>query len=144
MSEELDDDLYARIVAHTDRGNAYCEADDDLRAAIREYEQALELIPEPIERWEASTWVLTALGDCHYLLDEFEPAHHYLTSAMYCPGAVGTGFIHMRLGQVQYELNNEARAKDELARAYMLEGKELFEQEDPKYLQFLRRFMRDI
>ncbi len=140
----MDDALHARIVALTDQGNDLCEEHEDYRAAIKVYQQALALIPEPIEDWEAATWVLVALGDCYFLLDEFSEARIYLSRAMYCPGAIGTGFVHLRLGQVQYELNNEARAKDELARAYMLDGEEAFEYEDPKYLIFLRQFMRGI
>lgn len=141
---QMDDALHARIVEYTDQGNALCEEQENYNGAIEHYQRALELIPEPIEEWEAATWVLVALGDCYFLLGEFERAHHYLTQAMYCPTAIGTAFIHLRLGQAQYELSNEARAKDELARAYILEGVELFADEDPKYLIFLRRFMRDI
>jgi hypothetical protein len=41
-------------------------------------------------------------------------------------------------------LGDEYRASNELARAYMGGGPEIFENEDPKYLTFLRRFMQGI
>jgi hypothetical protein len=44
----------------------------------------------------------------------------------------------MRLGQCQFELGNKERAADELARAYMAEGSEIFKEEDPKYFAFLK------
>jgi len=141
--KELPPDLYARIKELCDRGNEKCE-EERYREAIEDYEGALLLIPEPIEEWEAATWVLVALGDCCFLLGDFPAAHGYLSHAMVCPGALGTPFIHLRLGEVQFELGNEARAKDELARAYMGGGPEIFESEDPKYLTYLRRFMRGI
>lgn len=137
---ELDPDLYERITELSERGNQAFE-DDRYEEAIEEYSRALALIPEPLEDWEASTWVLTGLGDCHYLLESHGEALSHLVRAVRCPGGLGNPFIHLRLGQVQYELGNEDRAKDELARAYMGGGAEIFEDEDPKYLTFLRRFM---
>jgi tetratricopeptide (TPR) repeat protein len=143
MEEELDKRIYNQIVAQTQKANDLFEA-DQIEEALALYQKALELIPKPIEKWEASAWVLTAIGDCYFLLGNFTEAHQYLTKAMYCPGAIGTPFNHLRLGQVQYELGNEARAKDELARAYMGGGEEIFEDEDPKYWHFLRKYMKDI
>lgn len=61
-----------------------------------------------------------------------------LSFAMRCPDAMGNPFLHLRLGQCQFELAALDRAADELARAYMGGGPELFSQEDPKYLAFLK------
>jgi len=142
-SKELDPARYERITELSGQGNEAFE-DERFEEAVEEYEKALALIPEPWTDWEASTWVLTALGDCHYLLDNHAEALAHLVQAVRCPGGLGNPFIHLRLGQVQYELGNEDRAKDELARAYMGGGPEIFETEDPKYLTFLRRFMMGI
>jgi hypothetical protein len=46
-------------------------------------------------------------------------------------------FLHLRLGQCQFELGNLERATDELARAYMVAGEEVFEGAD-KYFDFLK------
>ena len=140
---ELDDEIYEHLTALTEEGNVLCDQ-DDYKAALKKYEQALALIPEPIEDWNASTWCLTAIGDCLFLLGRFGEAHTYLTECMRCPGAIGNPFIHLRLGQVQFEIGNIERAKDELARAYMGGGPEQFEDEDPKYLTFLRKYMKRI
>jgi len=144
MAHVLDNSVYEKIVEHTDNGNDLVEKHEDYLKAIDEYMKALSLIPEPIEKWEASTWVLVAIGDCYFLMGDYVNAHQFLTRAMYCPDAIGNGFIHLRLGQVQFELGNEERAKDELGRAYMIDGEEPFEFEDSKYLIFLRQFMRNI
>jgi len=143
LQEELDDELYDRIVALSEEGNKFY--DDGLyREALAKFSAALELVPEPINDWETSTWLLASIGDCHYLLGEYGEARDALARAMYCPGALGNSFIHLRLGQVQYELGNEARAKDELARAYMGGGKELFDEQDPKYYAFIKKYMRGL
>ena len=141
--KELANGLYTRITALTERGNQESEA-GRFRAAMAVFSQALDLIPEPQEDWEAATWVLTALGDCAFQIGDFAAAHGYLTRAVRSPEGLGNPFIHLRLGQAQLELGNEARARDELARAYMGGGPEIFEDEDAKYLAFLRRFMDGI
>ncbi len=142
-TKELPDGLHARITALAERGDRECEA-GRFREALADFHQALALIPEPREEWEAATWVLTALGDCGFQLGDFTAARDHLTRAVRCPDGLGNPFIHLRLGQAQLELGNEARARDELARAYMGGGPEIFDGEDPKYLAFLRRFMDGI
>lgn len=140
---KMDGATYKRITSLCEHGEQKC-GEERYREAIQDYEQALALIPQPVEDWEASTWVLAALGDCHYLLGDFQAAHRHLTQAMYCPDAIGNPFIHLRLGEVQLELGNQERAKDELARAYMGGGKEIFENENPRYFAFIKRFMKGI
>lgn len=50
--------------------------------------------------------------------------------------------MHLRLGQVQYELANYEKAKDELLRAYMNAGEETFASEEKKYFHFLQKEVR--
>ncbi len=105
--------------------------------AISQFQGALRLIPEPKSDWEASTWILAALGDSSYLKQDYYGAATCLREAMYCPNAIGNPFIHLRLGQVEFELGNLEAAADELARAFMGGGKDIFRGEDPKYLDLL-------
>ena len=63
---------------------------------------------------------------------------------MHCPDAIGNPFIHLRLGQCQFELGNPDRSADELMRAYMGGGPEIFGNDDPKYLEFLSTRATDI
>ena len=127
---QLDDALHQQITEHCERGDHSAESEQYLEA-VGHYDQAWSLLPEPKTQWEAATWILASIGD------DFAAAHEALTACMYCPGAIGNPFIHLRLGQAQFELGNEPRAADELMRAYMGAGPEIFEDEDPKYLRFL-------
>ena len=61
-----------------------------------------------------------------------------LQYAMTCPGAVGNPFLHLRYGQVFLDLGEADHAAEELMRAYMGEGKEIFASEDSRYLDFLK------
>jgi tetratricopeptide (TPR) repeat protein len=130
--DELDQATHEQIVSLSSEGNELMEA-GDLPGALQMYRRALELLPKPVHQWEAATWLFTALGDVQFLQGDYLEAQHSLNAALRCPLAVGNPFIHLRLGQVNYELNELTRAKDELARAYMGGGDEVFEGEDPKY-----------
>lgn len=139
--EELDDMLHARIVALSDEGNAL-QSDGRWEDAIRKFEQALTLLPHPIHRWEAATWLLVAIGDVAFQSEQFARAREALRQAMLCPGAIGNPFVHLRRGQTFYELGDIQMANEELAGAYMLDGVEIFESEDPKYLSHLKTVLR--
>ena len=57
---------------------------------------------------------------------------------MQCPDAVDYGYVWLGLGQSFYELGNIEKAKDALMSAYMLEGKEIFEDVDEKYFNVIK------
>jgi hypothetical protein len=105
--------------------------------ALSSYWAAWDLLPEPKTDWEAATWILVAIGDANYLGGDYVAGRDNLSNAMRCPGAIGNPFIHFRLGQCQLELGNHERAADELMRAYMGAGRDIFDQHDPKYFRFL-------
>jgi len=135
---ELSDALHARIVDLTRKGDELA-AETKYAEALGEYLTAWDILPEPKEQWEAATWILAAIGDANFLSHDFEAGRDNLSAAMRCPDAIGNPFLHLRLGQCQFELGVLDRAADELARAYMAEGKELFADEDPKYFDFLKK-----
>jgi hypothetical protein len=60
---------------------------------------------------------------------------------MYCPGTIGNPWVHLRLGQVRFELGQLELATDELARAYMGGGRDVFEGQDPKYFELVERVL---
>jgi len=141
VTRQLDDDLHARIVALFQEGEAYAD-EENYNAALERYQAAMLLLPLPFEDWEASTLILTAIADAHFFMGDFERARTALQDAMHCPGAIGNPYLHLRLGETQFELGNTDRAKDELARAYMGGGPEVFEDDDPKYLRFIMEILR--
>jgi len=133
---ELDDTIHERI-------NALCAEGDALAgqasypAALQKYWAAWELLPEPQTDWAAATWILAAIGDANFLSGDFVAGRDNLAYAMRCPDAIGNPFLHLRLGQCQFELGELDRAADELARAYMGAGDKIFEGGD-KYFSFLK------
>ncbi len=137
---ELDDKIYNKIVFLCKKADKHVEY-DLFQSAIKLYVEALTLLPEPITDWEASTWILTAIGDAYFNMNDFERAQQPLIDVMHCPNAIGNPFIHLRRGQVLFELGDLERAKNELATAYLIEGEELFKTEKQKYLNFVKLFL---
>jgi tetratricopeptide (TPR) repeat protein len=137
VAREIAGDIHERITTLTERGNRKSDR-KQYAEAIADFEQALALIPEPVEEWEASTWILIALGDCHFLQGNFAAALEPLERALVCPDVEGTEFLALRLGQVLFELGQKEEARAALTDAWELGGPELFEDEDPKYRQLLQ------
>lgn len=134
---ELPEDNLAEIQRLCAAGDALAER-KNFAAAIPTYWEAWDRLPEPKLEWEAATWVLAAIGDANFLGGDFVAGRDNLGTAMRCPGAIGNPFLHLRLGQCQFELGERDRAADELLRAYMGAGSDIFKDQDAKYLKFLQ------
>jgi hypothetical protein len=94
------------------------------------------MLPEPKTSWEAAAYIMAAVSDVNFCMEDYEECRVNLETALRCPGAVGNPYFHLRLGQCEYELGDMDRAGDELARARVLGGAKIFEDEDPKYLKY--------
>ena len=128
---------YQKIEQLSEEGNVLFEA-EQLQQALRKYEAALNLIPSPKTDWEASTWLYTSIGDVYFSKGEVEQSKESYFNALNCPDGISNGYIHFSLGQVLYELEDFEKSKEYLLRAYMIEGEDIFEDEDEKYIQSIK------
>ncbi|QKE75634.1 hypothetical protein HPK19_24305 [Arthrobacter citreus] len=133
---ELKEVTYEYIVELSEEADALFEA-KDIDGTIKKLKEALELIPEPKFTWEASTRVLTSIGDVYFYLNDYSQAKNYFYDAFNCPGGMNNPYILLRLGQVLIETNDVEKAKECLLRAYLLKAGEIFKEEDPKYLKLI-------
>ncbi len=134
---ELNADIQDRIAQLSEEGNIRADAGDYDRA-LGLFGQAWELLPEPKHDWEDATTVLGAIGDVSLLKGDYAAARDALQASLECPDGLGNPFLHLRLGQALFELGEQDRAAEELMRAYMGGGDDIYEGDDPKYLAFLR------
>jgi tetratricopeptide (TPR) repeat protein len=111
---------------------------DQLDDALDQYEAAWELLPFPKGQWPASTWILMAVGDLYFCHRHFVAARDALREALQSPGGHENEFLWLRLGQSLYELEDLNGAADAFETAFRMNGEELFVDEDPKYLNFLK------
>ncbi len=139
-TEELDNEIYAQITALTKSGDALFDEEKD-REALSKYFRAITLLPEPVHQWEAATWIFTAIGDVLWVMQEYQDAYSAFQDVLRCPGGIGNPFVHLRVGQLDLELGNRKKAADELMRAYMGGGEEIFAHEDQKYFALIKHLI---
>ena len=143
---ELPERLVKQIAALVSKGDAAMEQ-GDLDAADQSYLEAFRLLPEPKLFQEGGVEIGVARAEVKFKRGEFEKVAIMLGNLMdqhkagFIEGIIGNPYIHLRLGQAQLELGNKERAKDELARAFMGGGTDIFKDEDPKYFTFIKRFL---
>lgn len=138
---ELPDDVYEGVKQLCATGDAAAKK-ENYHEAVSWYRRALELLPPPVTRWDAATWIYAALGDAYFMSGDLSVALEAFDMAMESPQSLGNPFLHLRRGQVLFDLKRTEEAANELTRAYMLEDEEIFDDEDPKYLKFLRTVLR--
>jgi tetratricopeptide (TPR) repeat protein len=132
--------VFAEVKAKGEEG-ARCLEEGDFRGAFKLFMEALNPLPEPKQQWNAAGWLLVALGENALRAGNYDAAEKPLEDAMYCPGTIGNPWVHLRLGQVRFELGQLELATDELARAYMGGGRDVFEGQDPKYFELVERVL---
>lgn len=117
---------------------------DDYKGALKKFTAALDILPTPKQQWEAALWLYASIGDMHLFLEDYKQAAENYYNALNCPDGQQSSFVHLRLGEALYELEDEKNSLDHLLRAYMLEGKEIFESEEEKYFAFLQENVEGI
>jgi tetratricopeptide (TPR) repeat protein len=134
---ELLDGLYEEISSLCSEGDQLVD-ESMYDKAIDSYLKALNLLPNPKNIWEASTWINTALGDTYFIKGDYNAAKGYLLDALNCPDGIDNPFILLRLGESFYELQEFNKAKEFLLRAYLMEGYAIFEDEDCKFFSMIK------
>lgn len=135
--KELSDVILDRIDAICDEADLLFE-DEKSAEAIAKYNEALTLLPEPIEEYEPSAWLISSIGDVYFFDEEYEKALAQFEHAMGCVDSEDNPYLLLRAGQCHFELGQMQDAEDTMHEAYLIEGEEIFEEEDPKYWEFLK------
>ena len=101
------------------------------------WKEALDLIPVPQNSRAETLWLESSIGDIYYHLGNREQALQHFINAKgnLETNAYENPFIMLRLGQIYFDLGELDEAKEYLMRGYMLEGEELFEDEEEKYIR---------
>lgn len=134
---ELDDTLYQKILRLSQHADSKLER-AEYRDAARMYLEALHLLPAPMEQWEAATWLSGSAANTLFFAQRFADAARELRRTLRMPDALGNPFVHPRYGQALHEVGSVEEAKQELLKAYMLEGTHILENENPKYLELIQ------
>jgi tetratricopeptide (TPR) repeat protein len=134
--EPMDDPLgdAERLLAE---GDDLADAGEDAEA-LRRYRAAWSALPEPREEQEPAIRIQAAIADCHFHLGDWESCRQAVQHAFRCGAEPDNPFLRLRIGQSLYELGDEREAANWLVLAFLSEGRSLFQEDDPKYLEFFR------
>jgi tetratricopeptide (TPR) repeat protein len=99
---KLSGDIAGRLDKLSQRGNELLDAGNGPEA-IKTWQEALELLPEPKTTWEAAEWLYASIGDAYYEIKNYELAQEALQDALNCSESSPSAFVLHRLGQVFVE-----------------------------------------
>ena len=91
---ELPFRVHQRVQELSVQGDAFAEQ-GNYDAAINKYNEAWLAIPDPKNDWEASTWLLVAVGDACFLGGYFTSGSEAFRYALSCPGGIGNPFFYL-------------------------------------------------
>ncbi|RPE05778.1 hypothetical protein EGT74_25785 [Chitinophaga lutea] len=140
---ELTEEIYDRIMELSEKGDDFAE-NEQFSAALNQYQQAIDLLPEPKLDWEAATWLYTAMGDAHFNREDLPNAMNAYQQALKAPDGIANPYIWFSIGQVYFEWKQLDEAKEHFMRAYMLDGEDIFEDQPPEYLDLIREEISDL
>ena len=134
---ELENEIFEEISELCEDGE-YLIEDNEFLPAIEIFNKALSLVPEPKTDWEASTWLYTAIGDTYAMVQDYKNGLSNLQEAQKCLGGEENPFILFKMGQCLFELGETEQGTKLLLQSYKLDGADIFEDEDEKYLVLIK------
>lgn len=149
--DEITPQIKARLEALAGQGNRL-EDEGRYDEALLVWQEGLSLIPEPQQFYSETVYFLAAIGDYYFKKERYWEAHECFDQARGNLSGEGYGnpYIMLRLGECCLEIGDEKNAAEYLLRAYMMEGKEIFEPDEDgeddgqKYFDYLRTHVERI
>ena len=126
---------------YAEKGNELFD-EGEYAQAIKVWLEGLNSLNKPFNEQNEAVWFQTSIADALFMQGEYEKAYSYLWDAKSNISGEGytTPFVLLRLGQCSYELGKEDSV-EYLMRAYMLAGKDIFENDDEKYFDMIKNLI---
>ena len=134
----IEPNLLAEINRLAEQGNSYYERDNGERQALNTWRSALSLLPKPHAQYEESVWLYACIGDAQADLGNPQDALRSYEAAYEGPEGHLNPYVLLQMGKILADTGRWELARDRLMRAYMLEGKDMFDGGDQPYLDRLR------
>ncbi len=135
---EIDERTSDQIDLLAQEGNVLLDDDNDPEAAIQKWTQALGLLPAPSEKNSEALWLYASIGEAWLQLGNEREAQFAFGSAYRSPEGHINPLVLLRLGELGMEDKDPLPASQYLLRAYMMEGKQVFEG-SPQAFEFLKK-----
>ena len=135
MTTALPESIAGRIERLCAEGDAFV-AESRYDAAVLRFTTALRLLPRPQDRWQITPRLLASIIDICFEKGDLESARHAALAALDCPDVGDNPALRLKLGEIYFEEGDLDAARTEFAFAVERGGREVFEDEDPKYWEF--------
>ena len=141
--------FFDRINKLLDEGNAWLDKDRNDKA-LASFQGALAIIPAPHDDYEIASLAYASIGDAQWFDAEYDAAFESFEEAQRIFGGFHghyEPFLLLRMGQWLFCLSEvvdedagalRVQAHEHLSKAFTAMGDELFEDEDPIFLEFAK------
>ena len=137
---ELPDSVCEGVAEHCRKGEMFVRL-EQREEALDQFAAAWELLPNPKNQWQSANSILIVAIDIFFNKGDFIAAREILREFLESCDTEIHPMILWRFGQSLFETGDFDAAYDALEAASRLHGHDLFANDDPKYLEFVRTQM---
>jgi len=138
MQQGIPLEIFESILKDLEHGNN-CMDEKSYMQAFNFYSDALDKVPKEKEDWHISLDIYYALGESSFYQEEYNMAIYFFNKALLSPDGLASWKVWFGLGKCFHKQNLKKEAQDAFIRAYMLEGKEIFN-ENKEYIKMIQDF----
>ena len=108
--------------------------DLDVESRVKELMKIYESLTDDQKRTREGRYVIVHIAEVCFSERWIEDAFDNFNFAIQFKDTVGNPFLHLRLGQLNYLVQNKDKMHDELSIALIMDGEAIFKDEDPKLI----------
>lgn len=132
---DVNESLYDEIVLNVESGNRLSSS-KSYESALKVYATALEMLPEPKNKWELYHWIAKCNCHAHLGLKDHISAKEWAHKAAETKPPRDT-YSLILLGVCLIETNEKELAYESLKKAFDMGGNRAFQAVERKYLDFV-------
>ncbi|MDF4203278.1 hypothetical protein PXD56_09950 [Maribacter sp. SA7] len=114
----------------------------DVKSRVEELMKIYESLTDDQKRTRAGRYVIIHIAEVCFSERWIEDAFDNFNFAMQFKDTVGNPFLHLRLGQLNYLVQNKDKMHDELSRAIIMDGEAIFKDEDLKLIEMVKSVLK--
>jgi signal recognition particle subunit SEC65 len=117
--------------------------DLDIASRVNELLKIYESLTDDQKSTKEGRYVILHIAEVYFSERWIEDAFENFNFAMQFKDTVGNPFLHLRLGQLNYIVQNKDKMHDELSRALIMAGEPIFKDEDPKLIEMVKSVLKE-
>lgn len=117
--------------------------DLDVEPRVNKLMKIYESLTDDQKRTRAGRYVIIHIAEVCFSERLIEDAIDNFNFAMKFKDSVGNPFLHLRLGQLNYLIQNKEKMYDDLSRALIMGGEGIFKDEDPKLIEMVKGVLKE-